>query len=131
MRRLTALGALILFGFLGAALSAPGADLGLPVPAITTVSHADAAVGRGGGEGEGGGGGGGQIQVLTRIGQWFERELPQAFFPLVALGLGWAALQRNAGAAVGILVGAVVIGAFILAPDKVESLFRAIYQFVL
>lgn len=127
MRRLTALGALVLFGCLGAALSAPSADVGLPMPTITTVSSADAAVGRGGGESEGGG----QIQVLTRIGQIVEREFPKLFFPGVAILLSVAAVQRNAGAAVAILVAAVVIGAFLLAPDQVQSLFHAIYQFVL
>lgn len=129
MRRLTALGALILFGCLGASLSAPSADLGLPMPAITTVSHADAAVGRGGGGAEGEGGA--QVQVVSRISRWFEQELPNAFFPLVAIGLGWAALQRNAGAAVGTLVFAVVVGPFIFAPDQLESLFNALYRFVL
>ena len=56
MRRLTALGALLLVGFLGVAAAAPSADVGEPIPAIITVSHAHAAIGRGGGAGEGGGG---------------------------------------------------------------------------
>ena len=39
--------------------------------------------------------------------------------------------QRNAGAAVALLVAAFVIGAFLLVPDQVESTFRTLYNFVL
>ena len=126
MRKLTALGALLLVGSLLAALSAPSADVGLPVPAITTVSHADAAIGRGNGGGEGA-----HTQVGSRTASFLQNELAPLFFIVVAIVLAVAAFQRNAGAAVAILVAAVVIGAFLLVPDQVESFYRSIYQFVL
>jgi hypothetical protein len=127
MRRFTALGVLVLVGSFCAALSAPSADVGLPVPAITSVSEADAAIGRGGGGAEEGG----QSQVLKRTASWLQGELSAIFFIIVAAVLAAAAFQRNAGAAVGILVAAVVIGAFLLVPDQVESLYRSIYRYVL
>jgi hypothetical protein len=127
MRKLTALGALFLVGSLGVALAAPSANEGLPVPAITTVSHADAAIGRGNGGAEGTGG-----HTGSRVASWLQGELTQVFFVLVAIGLGVAAFfQRNAGQAVAIFVGAVVVGAFLLAPDQVEAAFQRFYQFVL
>ncbi len=126
MRKLTALGALLLVGTLGLALAAPGADVGLPVPAITTVSRADAAIGRGGGGGEGG-----RPQVLSRFASFLQGELAAIFFIVVGIALGAVSLQRNAGAAVAILVAALVIGAFLLVPEQVESFFRSIYQLVL
>ncbi len=126
MRKLTALGVLLLVGSLAVALSAPSADVGLPVPAITTVSEADAAIGRGGGGGEGG-----RTQVGSRTANLLQTELAPLFFIVVAIALAVAVFQRNAGAAVAILVAAVVVGAFLLVPDQVESLYRSIYQFVL
>jgi hypothetical protein len=126
MRKLTALGALLLVGFLGVALAAPSSDVGKSVPAITTVSSAEAAIGRGGGGGEGA-----RTQVGSRTASLLQNELAPLFFIVVAIALGAAAFQRNAGAAIGILVAAVVIGAFLLVPDQVESLYRSIYQFVL
>lgn len=127
MRKLTALGALLLVGFLGVALAAPSADVGLPVPAITTVSHADAAIGRGGGGSESGG----KPGVLSRLASLLQSELASLFFIVVAIGLAVPIFQRNAGAAVALLVAAFVIGAFLLVPQQVEALFRSIYQFVL
>lgn len=127
MRRLTALGALLLVGSFGVALAAPSADVGLPVPAITTVSEADAAIGRGGG----GGGGGGHPGVIDRLASLLASEIAAGFYIAVAIGLSVAVMQRNAGAAVALLVAAFVIGAFILVPNQVESLFRSVYQFVL
>lgn len=126
MRKLTALGALLLVGSFCAALSVPSADVGLPVPAITTVSEADAAIGRGGGGGEGA-----RTQVGSRTANLLQTELAPLFFIIVAIALAVAVFQRNAGAAVAILVAAVVVGAFLLVPDQVESLYRSIYQFVL
>jgi hypothetical protein len=126
MRRLTALGALLLVGSLGVALAAPSADVGLPVPAITSVSQAHAAIGRGGGGGEGG-----QGHVGSRTASLLQNELAPLFFIVVAIMLSAAVFQRNAGTAVAILVAAVVIGAFLLVPDQVESFYRSIYQFVL
>lgn len=126
MRRLTALGALLLVGFLGVAAAAPSADVGGPVPAISTISHAEAAIGRGGESGEGG-----RTQVGSKTASLLQSELAPLFFIVVAIALGAAVFQRNAGAAVAILVAAVVIGAFLLVPDRVESLYRSIYNFVL
>lgn len=126
MRKFTALGALLLVGFLGVAVAAPSADVGLPVPAITTTSHADAAIGRGGEASEGG-----RTQVGSKTASLLQSELAPLFFIVVAIALGAAVFQRNAGAAVGILVAAVVIGAFLLVPNQVESLYRSIYNFVL
>ncbi len=126
MRRLTELGALLLVGFLAVAAAAPGTDVGLPMPAITTVSHADAAIGRGGDQGQGG-----QTQVLKRTASWLQSELAAPFFIVIAIALAVVALQRNAGAAVGILIAAIVIGAFLLVPDQVESFYRSFYNFVL
>ena len=126
MRKLTALGALLLVGFLGVAAAAPSADVGLPVPAITTMSHADAAIGRGSGSVEGG-----RTQVGSKTAALLQSELAPLFFIVVAIALGAAVFQRNAGTAVAILVAAVVIGAFLLVPDQVESLYRSIYSFVL
>jgi hypothetical protein len=126
MRRLTALGALFLVGFMGVAAAAPSADVGQPVPAISTMSHADAAIGRGGAASEGG-----QGQVGSKTATLLQNELAPLFFIVVALALTAAVFQRNTGAAVGILVAAVVIGAFLLAPDQVESFYRSIYNFVL
>lgn len=126
MRKLTALGALLLVGSFSVALSAPSADVGLPVPAITTVSEADAAIGRGSGGGEGA-----RTQVGSRTADLLQNELAPLFFIVVAIALAVAAFQRNAGAAVAILVAAVVVGAFLLVPDQVESLYRSIYRFVL
>lgn len=126
MRRLTALGALLLVGFLGAA--APATDGGLSIPAITSVSHAEAAIGRGEGAGTGGGAGPG---VLKRLGSLFQSELAGFFYVAVAIGLAVTVAQRNAGAAVALLVAAFVIGAFLLVPDQVESTFRNLYNFVL
>jgi hypothetical protein len=129
MRRLTALGALLLVGSLGVALAAPSADVGMPVPAITTMSQADAAIGRGGAGGEAGAGG--RPQVLSRFASLLQSELAAIFFIVVAIALAAVSLQRNAGAAVAIFVGALVIGAFLLVPEQVESFYRSIYQFVL
>lgn len=126
MRRLTALAALLLVGFLGVAAAAPGADVGQLVPAVTKMSHANAAIGRGGGAGEGG-----RTQVGSKTATLLQNELAPLFFIVVAIALGAAVFQRNAGAAVGILVAAVVIGAFLLVPNQVESLYRSIYNFVL
>lgn len=129
MRRLTALGAIFLVGFLGVALAAPGADVGPSVPAITGISQAEAAIGRGeGAEGEGGGAAPG---VLKRLGSLIQGELAGFFYVAVALGLAVTVAQRNAGAAVALLVSAFVIGAFLLVPDQVESTFRTVYNFVL
>jgi hypothetical protein len=126
MLKFTALVALLLVGWLGTALAAPSADVGTPVPAITTVSNAQAAIGRGGA-----GGGGSQTQVGSRTASLLQDELIPVFFIVVAIALGATVFQRNAGAAVAILVAAVVVGAFLLVPDQVESLYRKIYQFVL
>ena len=126
MRKLTALGALLLVGFLGVAAAAPSTDVGLPVPAITKVPHADAAIGRGGAGAEGA-----RSQVGSRTALLLQSELVPLFFIAVGIALTVSAFQRNAGAAVAILVAAVVIGAFLLVPDQVESFYRTIYQFVL
>lgn len=128
MRRAIALGAVLLVGLFGLAISAPSSDLGLPVPAMTTISKADAA---GLGRGDGGGSEGGGTGVLKRFGSVLQNEFTSIFFLLIAIGLAILVGQRNAGAAVGFLVAAFVIGAFLLAPDQVESLFRSTYQFVL
>lgn len=127
MRKLAALGALILVGSLGAALAAPAGGPGSPVPAITTISRAEAAIGRGGGGGEAGG----KPGVLSRTASLLQNELAAIFFVLVAIALAVPIFQRNAGAAVAVLVAAFIIGAFLLVPEQVESLFRSIYQFVL
>jgi len=127
MRRSIALAGLFLVGFLGVAAASPGADLGLPVPAITTTSPAQAAIGRGGA----GGSEGGQPGVLKRFFALIQSEVAAGFFIAVALGLAVMVGQRNAGAAVGLLVAAFVIGAFLLVPDQVESLFRSVYNYVL
>lgn len=129
MRKLTALGALLLVGFLGVAAAAPRGDEGLPVPAFTSISAADAAISRGGGEGGSEGGGG--SQVLKRFFSWLQSEISAGFFVLVAIGLAIPIFQRNAGAAVALLVAAFVIGAFLLVPDQVESFFRSLYNLVL
>ena len=126
MRRLTALGAALLVGLLGATLLAPSPDAGLPVPAIGTVSEAKAAIGRGEGGAQGG-----QTQVGSKTAAWLQGELAPLFYMVVAISLAAAVFQRNTGAAVGILVAAVVIGAFLLVPDQVESLYRSIYNSVL
>jgi hypothetical protein len=126
MPKLTTLVALLLVGWLGVALAAPSADVGIPVPAITTVPQAQAAIGRGGEGGEGA-----RTQVGSRTAALLQNELAPLFFIVVAIALGAAVSQRNAGAAVAILVAAVVIGAFLLVPEQVESLYRSIYQFVL
>ncbi|HEU5105553.1 MAG TPA: hypothetical protein VFU11_06900 [Solirubrobacterales bacterium] len=127
MRRITALAAVLLVGLLGLALAAPSSDVSLPAPAITTMSEADAAgLGRGGGGGEGA-----RTQVGSRTASLLQNELAPLFFIIVAIALAVAAFQRNAGAAVAILVAAVVVGAFLLVPEQVETLFRSIYQFVL
>ena len=128
MRRLTALGALLLVGFLGVAAAAPGADGGLSIPAITSITHADAAIGRGEGAGTEGGAAPGVLKRLTSV---LQSEFAGIFYLVVALGLAMTVGQRNAGAAVALLVGAFVIGAFLLVPDQVESTFRTIYNFVL
>ncbi len=128
MRRLTALGALLLVGILGAAAAAPGAEGGLSIPAITSVSHADGAIGRGEGAGAEGGAAPG---VLKRLGTLFQSELAGFFYVAVAIGLAVTVAQRNAGAAVTLLVAAFVIGAFLLVPNQVESTFRTLYNFVL
>ena len=54
-----------------------------------------------------------------------------AFYIVVAIGLGVTVLQRNAGAAVALIVAAFVIGAFLLVPNQVESTFRTLYNVVL
>src|SRR5206468_4246984 len=79
MLRLTALGALLLVGFMGVAAAAPGADVGQPVPAISTMSHADAAIGRGGGASEAG-----QGQVGSKTATFLRNELAPLFFIVVA-----------------------------------------------
>lgn len=127
MRRFIALAALLLVGLLGVAAAAPSADLGLPVPAITKATSAEAAYGRGDGGSEGGGGPG----VLSRLGTVLQSELAKVFYLGVACVLGAHLVQRNAGAAVAALVGAFVIGAFLLVPDQVEAAFRAVYNIVL
>jgi hypothetical protein len=128
MRRTIALGAALVVGSFGLAISAPSYDLGLPIPAITKMSEADAAgLGRGGGGASEGGGTG----VLQRLSSLLQNEFTSMFFLAVAIGLAVLVGQRNAGAAVGFLVAAFVIGAFLLVPDQVESLFRSTYQFVL
>jgi len=126
MHKLTTLGAVLLVGFLGVALAAPSTDGSTSIPAIATVSHADAAIGRGAGSGEGA-----RTQVGSRTASFLQNELTPLFFIVVAISLGAAVFQRNAGAAIGILVAAIVIGAFLLVPEQVESFYRSIYQFVL
>jgi hypothetical protein len=126
MRRFTVLAIVIAVGSFGVALAAPSADVGFTVPAISRISHADAAIGRGGGGAEGA-----RTQVGSRTASWLQSELAPLFFIIVAIVLATAAFQRNAGAAVAILIGAVVIGAFLLVPQQVESFFRAVYQFIL
>ena len=126
MRRFTVLAIVIAVGSFGVALAAPSSDVGLTVPAISQISHADAAIGRGGGGAEGA-----RTQVGSRTASWLQSELAPLFFIIVAIVLATAAFQRNAGAAVAILIGAVVIGAFLLVPQQVESFFRAVYQFIL
>ena len=128
MRRLTALGAIFLVGVLGVAAAAPAADVGPSIPAITGISQAEAAIGRGEGPGSEGGGSPG---VLKRLGTLIQGELAGFFYIAVALGLAVTVGQRNAGAAVALLVAAFVIGAFLLVPDQVESTFRTVYNFVL
>lgn len=126
MRKLT-LGALVLVGWLATALAVPSADVGAPISALTTTQQAQAAIGRGGGgEGEGGG-----TQVGKRAASWLSGEVIAPFLIVVGLAVGAMAMQRNAGAAVAILVAAVVVGAFLLVPDKVEAWFRQIYNLIL
>lgn len=126
MRKLVALGALLLVGLLGVAAATPSADVSSPL-AIGTISNAEAAVGRGGGGGEGGG----KPGVLSRTASLLQSELAAIFFVIVAIGLAVPIFQRNAGTAVALLVASFVIGAFLLVPQQVEALFRSIYQFVL
>lgn len=126
MRKFTALGALVLVGFLGVAAAAPSADVDMPLPAITQLSHADAAIGRGGGAGEGG-----STQVGKKTASWLQEQAGPIFFIAVAFVLAGVSLKRDAGAAVAILIAAVVIGAFLLVPDRVEVLYRSIYNTVL
>jgi hypothetical protein len=130
MRRSLVLGALLLAGFMAVGAAAPSADLGALAPAIAGISEADAALGRGGGGG-GAGGGGGHPGVLDRFASLIQDEFAAGFFIAVAIGLTITVVQRNAGAAVGVLVAALVIGAFLLVPNQVETLFRSVYQFVL
>jgi hypothetical protein len=129
MRRSLVLGALLLAGFMAVGAAAPSADLGALAPAIARISEADAALGRGGGGGAGGGGG--HPGVLDRFASLIQDEFAAGFFIAVAIGLTITVVQRNAGAAVGVLVAALVIGAFLLVPNQVETLFRSVYQFVL
>lgn len=126
MRRLTALGAVLLVGTLGASLLAPSADAGLPIPTIGAISEAQAAIGRGEGASEGG-----QLGVFKRLGSFLQGEFAAVFYVAVAAALAVAVGQRNAGAAVALVVAAFVIGAFLLVPDQVEAAFRAIYNTVL
>ncbi|MBS1861868.1 MAG: hypothetical protein JSS68_09165 [Actinobacteria bacterium] len=128
MRRLTALGAIFLVGFLGVAAATPGADVGPFTQAITGISQAEAAIGRGEGSGAEGAGGPG---VLKRLGSFLQSEVAGIFYIAVAIGLAVTVGQRNAGAAVALLVGAFVIGAFLLVPNLVEQTFRTLYNFVL
>ena len=126
MRRASALGALVLVICSAQAFSAPSADVGLSVPALSAVEQAQAAIGRGGGGGEAG-----QSHVLSRTASWLQGELTSIFYVVVAVVLGVMAFKRDAGAAIAILIAALVIGAFLLVPDQVESFFRAFYQLVL
>lgn len=125
MLRLSALVVAILVGTLGVAMAAPGSDAGLSIPAITTVETAEAAIGRGEGGGDASG-----AQVSKRGAGWLQSFFTPLFFIGLALGLTALVVQRNAGAAVALLVASVVIGAFLLVPDQVESFYRSIYQFV-
>ena len=126
MRRARALGALVLVVCSAQAFAAPSADMGFGVPAISSVQQAQAAIGRGGGGGEAG-----QTHVGTRTANWLQGELLPLFYIAVAAALIVATFQRNAGAAFAVLVAAVVIGAFLLAPDRVEAFFNAVYQIIL
>lgn len=121
------LGSVLLLSVLGVAMAAPSVDAGEPVSALV-ISEAAAAIGRGSGgdASEGGGTGAG-----SRAASWLQGEVIPIFFIVIAIALAVVAMQRNAGAAVAILVAAVVVGAFLLVPDQVESFFRAIYDLVL
>lgn len=126
MRRARALGALVLVVCSAQAFAAPSADVDFGVPALSSVEQAQAAIGRGGGGGEAG-----QAHALSKTATWLQGELIPLFFLVVAIVLGVVAFQRNAGAAVAILVAAVVIGAFLLVPDQVEAFLRDVYRLIL
>lgn len=126
MRNRARLCALLLAGTLVTCVLAPGLGLGGPLRAVTSVSVAEAAVGRG--DGGAGGGGGTAAQVSDRTADYITGAIIPVFFVVVGGALAAFLLQRNAGAAVGALVFSFVVGAFFMAPDEVESFFRATYQ---
>ncbi len=100
-----------------------------PVQGVTTITHADAAISRG--SATGGGGGGQATQAGQKAAQLLQGWLAPLLFIGTAIGIGAAAVQRNAGLAVVTIVLALVIGAFVLVPNQMETMFRSIYQFVL
>lgn len=125
MRNRAALCVLLLAGTLVTCVLAPGIGLGGQLHALTSVSVAEAAVGRGDG---GGGGGGTASQVSNRTADLIIGGIIPVFFVFVGCALAVFMVQRNAGAAVGALVFSFVVGAFFMAPDQVESFFRSSYQ---
>jgi hypothetical protein len=127
MRKVLVLGALVLVCSMGFALAPPSNEVSAPGSAIFRLSQADAALGRGGAGNQAGG----RPGVLSRLASLAQSELAAIFFIVVALFLAVPIFQRNAGAAVALLVASFVIGAFLLVPQQVETLFRSIYQYVL
>jgi|SRR5215218_3387213 len=127
-RKLLAVTALSVVAFAAAALAAPPGDLAPSgVPSITL---AEAAVGRGGGGG-GGGGGGDALQVGQKTATLLKNLFTPLLFIITAILIGVAVIERRAGMAVMVIVLAVVVGAFLLAPGQVKETFIGIYNYVL
>lgn len=133
MRRFSAFGALCLVALLGAVVAPAGGELS--VQGLTSIGEATAGMSRAGGEGGGGGGGSGgggsALQFGPKTATLLQRIVASLLFIGTAIGIGIAAMQRNAGMAVLVVVLALVIGAFALAPDQMENTFLDIYRFVL
>jgi hypothetical protein len=127
MRKLLAVGALCLVGFLTAELAVPSGPVG--AQDLVSMSRAEAAIGRGGGGGEGGGGN--VLQIGPRILNIAQSIGAPLLFIFAAGGIAWAAVERRVGAAIIVIVLSLVVGAFLLEPGQVKQTFISIYHYVL
>lgn len=127
MRKLLAVAALCLAALLSVAAATPSGQPG--VQGVLSISQADAAVGRGGGGGEGGGGS--ALQVGQKTASLLKGIFTPLLFIVTAILIGVSVIERRAGLAVMVIILAVVVGAFLLAPGQVKETFISIYNYVL
>lgn len=134
MRRIAAVGALCLAAVFGAVAFAPAGggalDTGSTPFAVSTADAAPAKNKNGGGNSNARAKG-----DVDQTGQKIADLFSGWFGPLIMLvaGIGSAVffVQRNMGAGVALIAACCVCGAFVFAPEQVESAWKGVYDVVL